>query len=347
MNFFLCKKCDKLSEEKPVNINNFTKNYKYNDVIYYTNTFYDTYVNSQNYINDLNINDSANIVVNDPKMKLQDQEDELEIIEYPYEYNHESINNCSKSTPKKYNLDNDDINMMIINANNSKKISIKDIFSNTSRKKNHYKRKNILLNRESFKNKTCFLQNRNQKNYLTINTDLRISNTIKKQCNTQPIFKKVKLIDELSLGKNTKKKLKDYKGANNSSKILKSNHSFQNEIHKINNKDLYCSFKSKISPKKNEEKKNRINIGKNKSKFNFNNKKRDYTMLINEAIKKKTRTMDSAIKDKSNLNRYIIFSSSFKKKGNKRIKRIKKDKTKEAKETTESNKFSKFNKTIS
>ena len=32
MNFFLCKKCDKFSEEKPVNINNCIENYNTNDV---------------------------------------------------------------------------------------------------------------------------------------------------------------------------------------------------------------------------------------------------------------------------------------------------------------------------
>ena len=100
-------------------------------------------------------------------------------------------------------------------------------------------------------------------------------------------------------------------------------------------------------PKKNEDKKNSNIIGKNKSIFGFNNKQRDYTMVINEAIKKKMKMMDSAIKEKSNLNKYIIFSSCFKRQINKRIKRMKKDKTKKSKETNESNIFSKSNKTIS
>lgn len=70
-------------------------------------------------------------------------------------------------------------------------------------------------------------------------------------------------------------------------------------------------------------------------------------MLINEVIKKKLKKMDSSIKDRSNLNRYIIFSSGFKRQGSKRTKRTKKDKTKESKETSESNKITNFNKTIS
>lgn len=134
MNFFLCKKCDKFNEEKPVNAHNCTENYKYNDVIYYTNAFYDTYINSKNY-SGFNYNNNKDILINNPNVKLQNQEDELEIIEYPYEYSHESINNCSKSTLKKYNLNDDDINMMTINSNESKKTSIKDIFVNMSRKK--------------------------------------------------------------------------------------------------------------------------------------------------------------------------------------------------------------------
>ena len=355
MNFFLCKKCDKFNEEKPVNVHNCTENYKYNDVIYYTNAFYDTYINSKNY-SGFNYNNNKDILINNPNVKLQNQEDELEIIEYPYEYSHESINNCSKSTLKKYNL-NDDINMMTINSNESKKTSIKDIFVNMSRKKNHYERKNILLNRESFKHsnndnkinnnfKTYFLKNKKQKKYLTVDTGLRISNTIKKPCNTQPIFKNMKHNGKLNVGKNNKSILKDYKGVNNSFKILKSNHSFQNGIPKIKNKDSFNSFKPKILPKTHEEKNHYNNFGKNKSIFGFK-KKRDYTMLINEVIKKKLKKMDSSIKDRSNLNRYIIFSSGFKRQGSKRAKRTKKDKTKESKETSESNKITNFNKTIS
>jgi hypothetical protein len=357
MNFFLCKKCDKFSEEKPVNINNCTENYNTNDVIYYTNVFYDAYVNSKN-INDFNSIDNTNIVINNPKVKLQDQEDELEIIEYPYEYSHESINNCSKSTLKKYSLNDDDINMMTINTNESRQTSIKCLFFNKTRKKNLYERKNKLLNRESFKNeikdnninknyKTYFLQNKKQKKYLTVNPGIRISNTIKKPYNTQPIFKNVKHNGKLIIEKKNKNNLKDYKGVNNSLKILKTNHSFQYGIPKIKNKDSFNSFKSKILPKKNEDKKNSNIIGKNKSIFGFNNKQRDYTMVINEAIKKKMKMMDSAIKEKSNLNKYIIFSSCFKRQINKRIKRMKKDKTKKSKETNESNIFSKSNKTIS
>lgn len=356
MNFFLCKKCDKFNEEKPVNAHNCTENYKYNDVIYYTNAFYDTYINSKNY-NGFNYNNNKDILINNPNVKLQNQEDELEIIEYPYEYSHESINNCSKSTLKKYNLNDDDINMMTINSNESKKTSIKDIFVNMSRKKNHYERKNILLNRESFKHsnndnkinnnfKTYFLKNKKQKKYLTVDTGLRISNTIKKPCNTQPIFKNMKQNGKLNVGKNNKSILKDYKGVNNSFKILKSNHSFQNGIPKIKNKDSFNSFKPKILQKTHEEKNHYNNFGKNKSIFGFK-KKRDYTMLINEVIKKKLKKMDSSIKDRSNLNRYIIFSSGFKRQGSKRTKRTKKDKTKESKETSESNKITNFNKTIS
>ena len=356
MNFFLCKKCDKFNEEKPVNVHNCTETYKYNDVIYYTNAFYDTYINSKNY-SGFNYNNNKDILINNPNVKLQNQEDELEIIEYPYEYSHESINNCSKSTLKKYNLNDDDINMMTINSNESKKTSIKDIFVNMSRKKNHYERKNILLNRESFKHsnndnkinnnfKTYFLKNKKQKKYLTVDTGLRISNTIKKPCNTQPIFKNMKHNGKLNVGKNNKSILKDYKGVNNSFKILKSNHSFQNGIPKIKNKDSFNSFKPKILPKTHEEKNHYNNFGKNKSIFGFK-KKRDYTMLINEVIKKKLKKMDSSIKDRSNLNRYIIFSSGFKRQGSKRTKRTKKDKTKESKETSESNKITNFNKTIS
>jgi hypothetical protein len=356
MNFFLCKKCDKFNEEKPVNAHNCTENYKYNDVIYYTNAFYDTYINSKNY-SGFNYNNNKDILINNPNVTLQNQEDELEIIEYPYEYSHESINNCSKSTLKKYNLNDDDINMMTINSNESKQASIKDIFVNISRKKNHYGKKNILLNRESFKInnndnninnnfKTYFLKNKKQKKYLTVDTGLRISNTIKKPCNTQPIFKNMKHNGKLNVGKNNKSILKDYKGVNNSFKILKSNHSFQNGIPKIKNKDSFNSFKPKILPKTHEEKNHYNNFGKNKSIFGFK-KKRDYTMLINEVIKKKLKKMDSSIKDRSNLNRYIIFSSGFKRQGSKRTKRTKKDKTKESKETSESNKITNFNKTIS
>lgn len=358
MNFFLCKKCDKFNEEKPVNINNCTENYKYNDVIYYTNAFYDTYINSKNYSGFNYDKNNEDIAINNPNLKLQNQEDDLEIIEYPYEYSHESINNCSKSTLKKYNLNDDDINMMTINSNDSKKASIKDIFVNISRKKNHYERKNIILNRESSKNsnndnsinnnsKIYFLKNKKQKKYLTVDTSMRISNTIKKPCNTQPIFKNMKHNDKLNIRKNNKNIFKDYKGVNNSFKILKSNHSFQNGISKIKNKDSFNSFKSKILLKTHEDKNNYNNFGKTKSIFGFNHKKRDYTMLINEAIKKKLKKIDSNIKDKSNLNRYIIFSSGFKRQASKRIKRIKKDKTKESKETNESNKISTFNKTIS
>ena len=252
MNFFLCKKCDKFSEEKPVNINNCTENYNTNDVIYYTNVFYDAYVNSKN-INDFNSIDNTNIVINNPKVKLQDQEDELEIIEYPYEYSHESINNCSKSTLKKYSLNDDDINMMTINTNESRQTSIKCLFFNKTRKKNLYERKNKLLNRDSFKNenkdnninknyKTYFLQNKKQKKYLTVNPGIRISNTIKKPYNTQPIFKNVKHNGKLIIGKKNKNNLKDYKGVNNSLKILKTNHSFQYGIPKIKNKDSFNSF---------------------------------------------------------------------------------------------------------
>lgn len=356
MNFFLCKKCDKFTEEKPVNIHNCTENYKHNDVIYYTNVLYDTYINSKNY-NAYNFYDNTNIMINNPNKKLQNQEEELEIIEYPYEYSHESINNCSKSTLKKYNY-NDDINMMTINSNDSKQASIKDIFINMSRKKNTYERKNILLNRESLKNsnngnninnnfKTYFLKNKKQKKYLTVDTGLRISHTIKKPFNTQPIFKNMKHNNKLNTRKNNKNNLKDYKGNNNSLKELKSNHSFQIGKPRIKNKESFNSFKSKIFPKTYEDKNNYNSFGRNKSIFGFNNKKRDYTMLINEVIKKKLKKMDSSIKDRSNLNRYIIFSSGFKRQTSKKVKRIKKDKTKESKETCESNKISNFNKTIS
>ena len=304
-----------------------------------------------------NFTNNTEIMINNPKVKLQNQEDELEIIEYPFKYNNESINNCSKSTLKKYNLNDDDINMMTINTNESNQTSIKDIFVNMSRKKNHYERKNILLNRESFKNcnsnnkinsnfNAYFLKNKTEKKNLEIKTSSRISNTIKKPCNTQTIFKNMKHNSKLNVAKNNRNKLKDYKGVNNSLKILKSNHSFQNGIPKVKNKGSYKSFQSKILPKACEEKNKCGNIVKNKSIFGFNNKKRDYTMILNEDIKKKLKTIDSDLKDKSNLNTYIIFSSGFKRESNKRIKRIKKDITKESKETSESNKISKFNKSV-
>lgn len=89
---------------------------------------------------------------------------------------------------------------------------------------------------------------------MTVDTGLRISNTIKKPCNTQPIFKNMKHNGKLNVGKNNKSILKDYKGVNNSFKILKSNHSFQNGIPKIKNKDSFNSFKPKILPKTHEEK---------------------------------------------------------------------------------------------
>ena len=176
---------------------------------------------------------------------------------------------------------------------------------------------------------------------------MRISKTIKKPYNTQPIFKNMKNNNKLNVGKNNKSILKDYKGVNNSVKQLKSNHSFQYGITKIKNKESYNSFNSKIIPKTSEEKNCYKNYGKSKSIFGCNNKKRDYTMLINEVIKKKLKKKDSSIKDRSNLNRYIIFSSSFKRQRSRRIKRIKKDKIKESKENNESNKISNFNKTIS
>ena len=297
MNFFLCKKCEKFNEENPVNINNCTENYKYNDVVYYTNALYDTYVNSKN-INGFNFNDKQNIVINDPKVNIQDKEDELEIIDYPYEYNHESISNWSKSTLKKYNLINEDINMVTINKNKTKKTSIKDLFFNMSRKKNHKERKKVLIYQDSLRNrnkdnnannefKTYFLKNKQPKPYLTDSTSIKISNIFKKSCNTQPVFKNVKHIGKLSIGNNNKKKLKDYKGDNNSLKILKSNHSFQNRIPKIKNKESYNSFKANIFPKKIGKINSRNNIQKNKSIFSYNNKKRDYTMLINEVIKQK------------------------------------------------------------
>ena len=182
---------------------------------------------------------------------------------------------------------------------------------------------------------------------MTVDSVLRISKTIKNPSNTQPIFRNIKHNGKLNVGKNNKNLLKDYKDVNSSSKILKSNHSFQNGIPKIKNKESYNSFKPKILPKTHEKKNIYNNFGKNKSIFGFNNKKRDYTMLINEVIKKKLKKKDSSIKDRSNLNRYIIFSSGFKRQGSKRIKRIKKDKTKESKETSGSNKISYFNKTIS
>jgi len=355
MNFFLCKKCEKFNEEKSVNINNFTENYKYNDVIYYTNAFYDTYVNSKN-INCFNFNDKQNIVVNNPKVNIEEEkEDELEIIDYPYEYNQESINNCSKSTIKKYNLFDEDINMMTINTNETKKTSIKDLFLNMSRKKNNKERKKVLLYQDNFKNKnknnninndfkTYFIKNKKPKKYLTVNTGMKISKTFKKSCNTQPVFKNLKHIGKLNIGNNNKKNLKDYKGDNNSLKILKSNHSFQSRIPKIKINESYNSFKANIFPKKIGKINSRNNIQKNKSIFGYNNKKRDYTMIINEAINKNLKTMNLTIKDRSNLNRYIIYSSCCKRKIRKRNKRVKKDETKE---TDETKKSTKFNYTIS
>ena len=85
MNVLLCKKCDKINEENTLNIIYNTEPNNY----YYISTFYNPYYNSPKQFNKLKSH------------KLQSQEDELQIIEYPYEQKRESRNNNSKSTIKK------------------------------------------------------------------------------------------------------------------------------------------------------------------------------------------------------------------------------------------------------
>ena len=130
MNIFFCKKCDKLNEEKVIKINNILDDNKFKDINYYTNSLYNSYISSHKYINDLKTS-SNNI-----------QEDELQIIEYPYKVRKESNNNFSKSTLKKYDFD-DDNNIEI--KSKVKQISIKQIFDNLNKKKLVNRKKNILL----------------------------------------------------------------------------------------------------------------------------------------------------------------------------------------------------------
>ena len=192
----MCRKCDKFNEEKPININNCTENYKYNDVIYYTNELYDYYISSQNYINNLNFMNNIKNKNNNPNKNLQYQEEELQIIEYPYEECYDSVNNCSKTTIKKYNLD-DNIENDISPVKTTS--SIKNIFSNISKKKLIKKKKNILLkgelsnpNNNNNKSGSYFLKRRPKKFLTTITDKAKMSKLIKKYCSTKPLFNNIK-----------------------------------------------------------------------------------------------------------------------------------------------------------
>ena len=95
---FMCKKCSK-PHEKVLNINS-TSSSELNN-IQYSNSIYDS--NIQDYYN---INDLAVIkTINNLTESNKEFNDELQIIDYPYNNQNETSSLCSKTTIKKYSID--------------------------------------------------------------------------------------------------------------------------------------------------------------------------------------------------------------------------------------------------
>ena len=286
MNIFLCEKCDKLNEEKTINLNNNSENNKYNNTIYYCNSLYNSYISSIKNINELN-NESY---------KLQNQEEELQIIEYPYEKKKESQNNYSKSTLKQYNFD---INENISEINSQlKSSSIKKLFSTLNKQKPVNKKKNILLNNDSLKKNNnyeiYFLKN-NQKQNLTNSSDLKVNNNNKRNSKNKSKLNKVILNKYL--------KLEDNNPQNNSWTQIRTNNSFLQKRISFNNKKKN-DYKLKNSNKK-IEKRNRSSKNKYKNKYIIINNikgKNNNNILIDKIISKNVKTTNSFINKKSNLN---------------------------------------------
>ncbi len=304
MNIFLCKKCDKLNEEKALNMICNTEPNKYNDIIYYKNTLYNSYYSSQKYLNKLN------------STKLPSQEDELQIIDYPYEQKNESKNNFSKSTLKIYNFEEDNLNINELNKP-VKNYLIKNIFTNIKQKK-----KNIMLNRNNFK--YYFLKNPK--------CPVHINNTYNSSKSNDTGIKNKNKINT----RNNKKKIDVNYNKNNLNKIADVN-SFHKVNTNINNKfkdkKTFCSVKN-VKEEKNNVSNRNINNYKNKCLSINNMKKNDNLILIKQAIRRKLKTMNCSLNKKTNLNRYTVFCSSLKNSTSQIVssksKNIKKNKTKKS-----------------
>ena len=331
MNIFLCKKCDKLTEEKTININNKTEENKFKNEIYYCNSLYNSYFSSIKYMN----------VANNSSYKLQNQSDELQIIDYSYEKGIESQNNYSKSTLKKYNFDNnnDDINEVQIKSS-----SIKEIYSNLNNKKKCINnKKKILIYNDNLKTnnnfESYFLKN-NQNQLITNNVDIKENNSMKRYNKNKSKLNKVKLNKNLN---NTK---------NNSWTQSKTNNSFFQKGIEFNNKKNINYKENNINEK--SEKKNNSNKNNYKNKCIYLNNikpKKENTILINEMICKKLKKINSSINKKNNLKGDTIFSSNPKKSTSNiikiSIKNEKKNPIKEKNKVNENKMITKINKSIS
>jgi hypothetical protein len=305
MNFFLCKKCDKLIDENAINSNLLTNNDNHNNEIYYSNTLFDSYISSKNLINDIKLS----------KHKLSFQEDELQIIDYPYAYEtkRESRNNNSKSTLKIYNFDETNMN----DANKAQKLySIKDIFSNLHKKKyNNKKRKTLIINNNSYKKNNNFeyyFIKKNPRKYLTQNTNNKFSNNIKKFCKAKTDFNKLKKRNSSNNKKIYLKEDKSYKKNNNNTiNQERNNNSFQNGK-KIKDKKSFNSIKSRKLKDKNENYINNNNFNTNLNIMTKNKIKKNSTLLINDVMNEKFKNMNDFIYKKNNANRCSLPSSDVK-----------------------------------
>lgn len=270
MNIFFCKKCDKLNEEKVIKLN-ISEDMKYNNINYYNNILY----NSQKFIKDFKTLPNNN------------QEDELQIIEYPYEERKESNNNCSKSTLKKYNFDDDNIIEIKCKA---KPTSIKEIFYNLHKKKTINRKKNIFLNNDFFMSNNNFdyyFLKKNQKKFIVHNMN-----------NNNKRFSKNKIkLSELNVNKTNNI---------NNSLDQKRNDNIIKKIIPLKKKNSFNYFKMKY---------NNSSI----IKTNTIKKKKESSVLINNIIKK-IKTIDSNINKKNNFNKFTITRNNIKKSQSKTYK---------------------------
>ena len=96
---FMCKKCSKL-QKRVLNIN-LTNNSELNNV-HYSSSIYDSNIQEYHNINDYTIMKTFDNYTRDSNNKSND---ELQIIDYPYNNLNDTSSFCSKTTIKKYNLE--------------------------------------------------------------------------------------------------------------------------------------------------------------------------------------------------------------------------------------------------
>ena len=311
ISIFMCKKCSKL-HERVLNVNS-TSNSELNN-FYYSNSIYDSNIQDYNNLNDLTIMKTFNNVKTETNNKSND---ELQIIDYPYHNLNEASSFCSKTTIKKYNIDekfnNSEKNtpqqithpakniFNLFNHNNSQIVVCKKKINNLliNNKKGKFQNK--------FTNYDCyFLKKKNSNKFLKLKTKLssnkfnaqnkrnKISNTNQ---NNNLLFRKNltsknKNILHTPYNKCLIKSIKfdssqrSHKALNRSSEKRNSNIIQKKEKSNKNNNILTAEFVSKNKLILNK----RI---KKKSVNNFDEAKRELKLIdsagnIKTFIKKKT-----------------------------------------------------------